>query len=368
MPKRIDSDGKIMQRAAIFYSRSKHKNASHPLVFMLLSFIFLLCGTSWYKLEHSIMTNGCIEVGTDELIIEPFTDHTLMVPKLKMGDVNLCRSLNLTHLIFVHSSPGNIHLRTNLRSTWADKDLFRHGKTKVVFFMGRPSTDQVQQMLYVENRIYGDIIQGDFDSHHMTKPINGIFALEFLIQYCSNVPYFIHSDERSIINIFEMIKLTDYYNGLFSQFIICDIKSGLPMESYSFKSNHISLKACYPKHCSEAFYALPNQLLKNLHSAIKRSKILWKDNIYTTGVLTKVSAIENPVYFVPLNANVSSNYNGLRKGYRDEESPVWPVVLTDVDDPETFTESWLLMLDRIPKQLLGEIHINWHFMAYHTQG
>jgi len=58
----------------------------------------------------------------------------------------LCRGKTLDWVVYVHTSPGHQSRRQLLRDTWANHNLFKHLKFRVVFLLGRhpPESSNLQ--------------------------------------------------------------------------------------------------------------------------------------------------------------------------------------------------------------------------------
>ena len=113
----------------------------------------------------------------------------------------------LLYVVYIHSSPANAKRREVLRTTWARSDLFVKYSVRVVFTMGRPSDEDMQETLKEEFKKDGDIIQGDYKDDPRNSTQHSLLALQWINAYCSKAKYVIKAEEKAFINVFLLVDL-----------------------------------------------------------------------------------------------------------------------------------------------------------------
>ena len=109
----------------------------------------------------------------------------------------------LQYLIYVHSAPTNRVRRYNLRSTWAQGNMFKDNRTKLLFVLGQPDSRAGQKELEVEMSKYGDILQGDFVDHYQNLTYKGLLALKWVSTHCQKAKYAIKADDDAFDQHFQ---------------------------------------------------------------------------------------------------------------------------------------------------------------------
>lgn len=104
---------------------------------------------------------------------------------------------NKTHpflVVMVHSAPANFHKRSVIRETWGQQSLL----ATTLFLIGM--SDRYGHSLYEENRLYSDIIQGNFFDHYRNMTYKHVMALKWIAYHCpSKFLYHMHAQGVSMI-------------------------------------------------------------------------------------------------------------------------------------------------------------------------
>ena len=76
---------------------------------------------------------------------------------------------DMRHVVIAPSAPRNTDLRNTVRTQF-------RGKAFVIFILARPRTEDGDKLLEEENKIYGDILQGDFPDSYSTVPYKTVMG------------------------------------------------------------------------------------------------------------------------------------------------------------------------------------------------
>ena len=76
---------------------------------------------------------------------------------------------DMKHVVVVPSAPRNIDLRKTVREQFK-------GKAFILFLLARPPTEDGDEILALENKEYGDILQGDFPDSYSTVPYKTVMS------------------------------------------------------------------------------------------------------------------------------------------------------------------------------------------------
>lgn len=224
------------------------------------------------------------------------TSHPIPVcPKIYIGDSNICvKSPTLKYFVYVHSAPKNMERRMNLRSTWGNATIYRDGRLKVIFVLGRTKIDTVQKRLEAEMQKYGDILQGDFmDSYH-NLTLKGILALRFVAQYCKNVKYVIKSDDDTFIDVISLFDVIEKQGNSKEELIVCHMYSENSMPilrdpktclKWCIEKDEFPGRNSYPAYCAGLFYLTTYNVINAMYKASLRTPFFWIDDVYITGLL-----------------------------------------------------------------------------------
>jgi len=226
---------------------------------------------------------------------------TVQKIKILMHDADVC-GRKLDFLVYIHSNPKHFSKRWELRSTWANVNLFQKIRFKTVFLIGKTDSP-VQIDLNEEFEKHRDLIQGDFVDSYRNMTYKGVMALQWISEFCSNVPFVIKADDDAFVNIFEFLKLANSVRNI-SQTIICGLRMGnMPIirdpkvcMKWCVKEDEFPGDKVYPPYCSGLAFILGSSVVKEMHKAVKRTPFFWVDDVYITGLLPQ--KVNTRIYYV----------------------------------------------------------------------
>lgn len=81
--------------------------------------------------------------------------------------------VDVTVLVYVHSTPENFKRRLSIRETWARRSMFKD--LRIVFMLGRTHNQVAKKSLSLEAQYYNDIVMEDFDDSYKNLTYKGSF-------------------------------------------------------------------------------------------------------------------------------------------------------------------------------------------------
>lgn len=184
-------------------------------------------------------------------------------------------------LAIVSSAPNNSFHRHEIRRTWGQ------GRT-VVFLLGA-ADPQLQPLIEMESRQYGDIVQGSFVDSYRNLTYKHVMGLQWASKHCPGAKYFLKTDDDVFVNTgyFE-----NYLPGLPERrLILCPLmERAMVKRSYRSKwrvTHDEYSERWYPPYCMgwvilyspDAALALSNEALKEPY--------FWIDDVHITGTIAK---------------------------------------------------------------------------------
>ena len=281
---------------------------------------------------------------------------------------NTCKdSPNLKYIAYIHTSPGNVIRRGNVRRTWGNRELFRDGRLKVVFMVGIAPNAEHEEVLDKEHDQYKDIVQGDFldDYHNLT--LKGIMALKWVSEFCPTATFAIKADDDAFIDIFNLIDLIEYQKDP-NRLILCSRinKDSMPIlrdpaNRWYVKSSEFPGQKNYPQYCSGITYVLSNDIVPEMLQKSYSTPFFWIDDVYITGLLTaKIQRLN----YVNIWKNIHLKGETLAaQDFRTDNKSQYMVA--HVASKENFNYMWNLCLHRISDQQLQMLSS--HVISEHPQ-
>ncbi|XP_046573965.1 beta-1,3-galactosyltransferase 1-like [Haliotis rubra] len=217
-----------------------------------------------------------------------------------------CYNVTINVLIVVHSDPRNVEKRAVIRNTWGSVSKFRNTSVACVFMMGQRNA--IQPEIVQESRLFGDIVQGNFEDSYDNLTYKHVMALHWVITQCHDVRTIVKLDDDVFVNIFKVVDFSlttgHYHNSLY-----CNIlQNGRPYrregkwitsrEDYPFEF--------YPNYCEGMAYILSVDEARRLIKASENTRFYWIDDVYVTGILAHKAGI-GYTQFKEFHASVRSS-------------------------------------------------------------
>lgn len=201
----------------------------------------------------------------------------------------VCNDSNPLLVVLVHSAPANAAKRQTIRQTWGEP----RENVKVLFMLGELESNEKQLNLEEENRIYGDIIQGNFKDAYRNMTYKHVMAFKFAVYYCPQVKYVMKTDDDIFVNMPNLIALLNSDLAPFNtkKLMFCT-PFKYPKVKRSYRSKwRVSFREYpskyYPPYCPGWAVVYSPDTVFMLYREAQRSEYFWIDDVHITGILAK---------------------------------------------------------------------------------
>nr|XP_045602422.1 beta-1,3-galactosyltransferase 5-like [Procambarus clarkii] len=200
-------------------------------------------------------------------------------------------------IAYVHSAITNVKNRRDVRVTWGNASNYDLGdvtvKVGVVFMVGRAKNALERHIVQVESHRYHDIVQGDYGDHYRLLSYKGLASLYWINKHCSHVPWTLHADDDTHIDIFLYYRALQELDDVNEKQFICSHMYGPALREGRWKVRYKEYPSQdYPLYCSGGAWFLQTNLIPRLLEASKVVPFLWVDDAYITGLLARQAGIE----------------------------------------------------------------------------
>ena len=274
---------------------------------------------------------------------------------------NLCKNEpNLKYIIYVHTSPGYVARRALIRSTWANKNLFKDRRTQLVFLSGMADAKNHQEELDKEFAEHKDIVVGNFQDHYRNLTLKGIMGLKWISEYCQNAQYAIKADDDAFVNIFEVMKIVDRHSDS-KRLVVCPFwkDNSMPILRDPAKCMKWCVKYTefpglnyFPKYCAGLSFLLGRELILQMYEKVQSTPFFWIDDVYVTGLLlNKLSYVD----YIDLLRNFTLKEEKAMEQYLDHSVPI-TYYYVHIKKPENFPTLWQGLLERTSVEVLKTLN------------
>lgn len=100
-------------------------------------------------------------------------------------------------VVLIHSAPDNFHKRQTIRETWGRYD----SRSLLLFLLGNVSSSTLQSKLNFENKVHGDMVQGNFEDSYRNITYKHVMAFKWFINECPKARFLLKTDDDVFVNL-----------------------------------------------------------------------------------------------------------------------------------------------------------------------
>ena len=195
-------------------------------------------------------------------------------------------------LVYVHTAPKNFKRRMAIRETWAKQSMFRDIRT--VFIMGIDANVKIMEQIKLENGIYKDIVQENFEDSYKNLTYKGIAALKWITNYCNNAKFILKTDDDIITDVFLLFKHVNSlneHNMIKPRTILCHVWSRMKVMREKKNKWYVSKEEYrhewFGKYCSGSAFIFTSDLVGEMFRISFHVRFVWVDDYYISGLLAR---------------------------------------------------------------------------------
>lgn len=221
--------------------------------------------------------------------------------KYMMNPAKMCYGQDIFLLVYVHTAPEHHKRRTAIRETWGNPLNFKDIIIKLVFLMGRPKEQNIQDALALENEAYGDIVQETFIDSYRNLTYKAIMGLKWITAHCNHAKFILKTDDDIFVNIFNLVNhlksMYSFRQGNLSKMVLClvwyrmkvirDPKSKWYIPYSEFKEDY------FPTYCSGSAYIFTADVAVDMYNVSSQIPFFWVDDFYITGLLAQKVGVKH---------------------------------------------------------------------------
>ncbi|XP_071198228.1 beta-1,3-galactosyltransferase 2-like [Salvelinus alpinus] len=162
---------------------------------------------------------------------EFFSPYNVAYPhkyQFVLDEPHECQERSPFLLLMVPVAPGNLVAREDIRKTWGKESLVLGRAVRLFFLLGLPSgaeSERMQEEVLLENQLYHDMLQSDFQDSYFNLTIKTMVMLEWLASRCPGASFAMKIDSDMFLNVHNLVNMLidpttpkhNYITGKFSQ-------------------------------------------------------------------------------------------------------------------------------------------------------
>ncbi|TNN34456.1 N-acetyllactosaminide beta-1,3-N-acetylglucosaminyltransferase 3 [Liparis tanakae] len=200
------------------------------------------------------------------------------------------RSAEVFLLLVIKSSPGNYDRREVLRKTWAEERRHKGLWIRRVFLAGTTASgfekQRLNQLLALEQREYGDILQWDFQERFYNLTLKQILFLDWMQRRCPEARFLLNGDDDVFANTDNMVDFlrdlpgNDGGEHLFTGHLIQNVGPIRFSNSKYFIPVQVQESDSYPPYCGGGGFLLSGHTALVIFNMSRSVPILPIDDVY----------------------------------------------------------------------------------------
>ncbi|XP_055341363.1 UDP-GalNAc:beta-1,3-N-acetylgalactosaminyltransferase 1-like [Paramacrobiotus metropolitanus] len=192
-------------------------------------------------------------------------------------------------VLFIPSRPGNSRDRAAVRETWGLHA--RLCNIRIVFGFGLIRSPETQHDAYVENSVYGDLMQtGNVLDAYRNQTQLVLAFFQWGVTNCHNSRFIGKADEDAWINIHELVKYLQMPLAPYSitGHFIDDAPVYRDPDHKWYLSEEEYPNATYPKFPLGQLYVFPTALIPEVLAAAQSVRCVWLDDVCFGGQIPEL--------------------------------------------------------------------------------
>ncbi|XP_002738821.1 beta-1,3-galactosyltransferase 1-like [Saccoglossus kowalevskii] len=213
--------------------------------------------------------------------------------ELTLNHPHMCKDRKVFLLVLVTSKPESKTVRSAIRNTWANEVATRNRDIVILFLLGTPTNDSIQDNLIEENKLQGDILQENFVDDYLNLTLKTIMGLKWATQYCPNAKYVMKTDSDVFVNFESIVEflatrpMTGYAVG--HRFIAS--KPQRQKGSKWYTSEDVYPGPTYPPYLCGTGYIASIDVVTRLYLESIRTKLLHWEDVYVGIVMQQIQIL-----------------------------------------------------------------------------
>ncbi|XP_071105299.1 beta-1,3-galactosyltransferase 5-like [Haliotis cracherodii] len=239
-----------------------------------------------------------IKFGSDEDYFHGTKQSKPSGEKFIFKGERMCDKRSPFLLVAVPSLPGNRETRDLIRRTWGSVSRTQswpirivNAEVKVIFLLGRYSTDKEYLEVQRESQAHQDIVMGDFVDSYRNLSRKILASLAWMHEFCPGTHYILKCDEDTFVNIPLLVDFLLIHEPMFNYSVIGYVygKSRvLRSGKWKVDTNAYPMNV-YPIYVSGNAYVISRDLALRILHASWRLPYISVEDAYITGILTRAA-------------------------------------------------------------------------------
>ena len=210
----------------------------------------------------------------------------------RINNKQICQGANgILFIVLVHTATEHFKRRQSIRETWANISLYKNVHMRVVFLIGLTKKKEIQAELEKENKMHGDLVQGNFLDTYHNLTHKGVMGFKWVTENCRQAKFIVKVDDDVFVNTLQMVDNVLFKNINNSRQILGWVKKEniapvLRWGKWKVDEDEFINHTHYPfPFCKGFFVILTGDIIEQLYEAAKITLFFWIDDIYLFGLL-----------------------------------------------------------------------------------
>ncbi|XP_065300335.1 beta-1,3-galactosyltransferase 5-like [Dermacentor albipictus] len=201
-------------------------------------------------------------------------------------------------LVAVFTASDHFEHRSTVRSTWGGA-LTKMSGLKVLFMLGRPGSDPVQERIVQEDGTHEDIVQGNFVDTYKNLTLKSLMMLTWVTRFCPNARFVLKIDDDVLLNVWDFVATLNHLSAVEQQPTIWgrvwtqSRPSRKTVGRYGkwYVPKSMYPRATYPDYVNGPAYLISGDSISLLLRSARLVPYLYIEDVYITGLLADKAGV-----------------------------------------------------------------------------
>lgn len=236
-------------------------------------------------------------------------------------------------MIVITSAPTHHRSRLAIRHTWGHYGSRRD--VSIGFLIGATTNQAVEDQLSAENRMYDDLIRGQFIDSYDNLTLKTISMLEWVDTVCPKVSFVLKTDDDMFINVPRLLSFIEKHHSDKGKIFGRLAKNWKPIrnpKSKYYVSTYQYFSKLFPQFTTGPAYLLTADVVHDLYRESLDNTYLKLEDVYMTGIVASKLKIKRVDANEFLNRRIAFNQCSVKKAIslhmvkNDEQYTLWKML------------------------------------------
>ncbi|XP_054853349.1 beta-1,3-galactosyltransferase 9 [Eublepharis macularius] len=222
-----------------------------------------------------------------------------------------CAHKEIFLLVLTFSNPENASRRDAIRRTWANMTGVKGYTTRILFVLGKPSSEATDLEVIREFQEHQDLIEGAFFDSPENQTLKTTTAVEWIVTFCPGARFILKTDEEMFVNLPNLVdyllSLRTHLEEIYLGKVVHQEVPNRDPQSPSFVPLQTYPEKYYPDYCSATALVISQDVARMIYVTAHEVPPSVPPGVFV-GICTKKAGV-TPIHSSRFSGKKHIRYN-----------------------------------------------------------